>query len=87
MSTQRRWTEGDNAKLRSLARTKPVEAVAAELARSPGAVQIQASKLRVSLAYKLPRVSPAYKMPKRASFYNWRSAPHVSRWRVLRNSK
>jgi hypothetical protein len=44
MSTQRRWTEGDNAKLRSLARTKPVEAVAAELARSPGAVQIRASK-------------------------------------------
>jgi hypothetical protein len=61
-----RWTEDDNAKLKSLVGTKPVDAIAAELGRSPGAVQIQASKLKVSLAYKKQR---------RASFYYPQSAP------------
>ena len=62
----RRWTEDDNSKLRSLAGTKPVHAVAAELGRSSGAVVVQASKLRVSVAHTKQR---------RASFYNPDSAP------------
>ena len=60
----RPWTEDDNAKLRSLAGTKPVEAVAAELGRSPGATTVQASKLRLSMAQK-----------KRASIHDPQTAP------------
>ena len=65
--TGRPWTEEDNAKLRSLAGTKPVEAVAAELSRTAGGCSnAKASKLKVSLAHKKQR---------RASFYNPHSAP------------
>jgi hypothetical protein len=62
----RPWTEDDNAKLRSLAGTKPVDDVAAELGRTAGAVVVQASKLRVSVAHKRQR---------RASFLDPQSAP------------
>ena len=64
--TGRPWTEEDNAKLKSLAGTMRVEALAAEMCRSPGAVMVQASNLRLSLAYKKQR---------RASFHNPQSAP------------
>ena len=60
------WTEDANAKLRSLAGTKAPAAVAAELGRSVGAVMVQASKLKLSVAYYKKR---------RASFYNPHSAP------------
>ena len=66
MASPRRWTEDDNTKLKSLAGTKSIEAVAAELGRSPGAVGVQAWKLKVSVAYKKQR---------RASFYKPQSAP------------
>ena len=49
------WTEDDNAKLKSLAGTKSSAEVAAELGRTEGAVVMQASKLKVSLAYKSQR--------------------------------
>ena len=62
------WTEEDNAKLRSLAGTKSSAEVAAELGRTEGAVIVQASKLKVSMAYKKSR---------RASFYNPQSAPSL----------
>jgi hypothetical protein len=64
--SRRPWTEDDNAKLRSLAGTMPVEDVAAELGRTPSAVVVQASKVSVSVAYKRRR---------RASFLDPRSAP------------
>ena len=49
------WTEEENAKLRNLAGSKPLADVAAELGRTEGAVMAQASKLKVSLAYKNQR--------------------------------
>jgi len=52
------WTEDDNAKLRSLAGSKPLADVASELGRTEGAVVVQASKLKVSLAYKKPKRAP-----------------------------
>ena len=66
MASPRRWTEDDNTKLKSLAGTKSVEAVAVELGRTAGAVVVQASKLKVSTAHKKQR---------RASFYKPHSAP------------
>jgi hypothetical protein len=45
----RRWTEDDNAKLKSLAGKMPATRLAKELGRSPGATAMQAYKLRVSL--------------------------------------
>jgi hypothetical protein len=66
MVVRRRWTEDDRARLKSLAGTKSVEAVAAELGRTAGAVVVQASKLKVSTAHKKQR---------RASFYKPHSAP------------
>ena len=66
MTRRRLWTEHDNAKLRSLAGTKSLDDLAAELGRSPGAVVVQAWKLKVSVAYKKQR---------RASFYKPHSAP------------
>jgi hypothetical protein len=50
-----RWTEDDNAKLRSLAGTKSPREVAAELGRSVGALTVQASKLKVSVPHKKAR--------------------------------
>jgi hypothetical protein len=85
------WTEDKNAELRSLAGTKSPAEVAAELGRSVGAVMVQASKLKVSMAHKRPRtlaVSRAAdvqsvargavrvrKKQKRAPFYNPHSTP------------
>ena len=55
-STKRRpWTEDDNAKLKSLAGTKPAATVAAELGRTEGSVKVQASKLRLSMVRQKPR--------------------------------
>ena len=62
------WTEDDNAKLKSLAGTKSSAEVAAELGRTEGAVMVQASKLKVSMAYKKSR---------RASFTYPQSAPSL----------
>ena len=45
----RRWTEDDNAKLKSLAGKMPATRLAEELGRSPGATVQQACKLKVSL--------------------------------------
>jgi hypothetical protein len=45
----RRWTEDDNAKLKSLAGKMPATRLAKELGRSAGATVQQACKLKVSL--------------------------------------
>ena len=66
MAKRQLWTEYDNAKLKLLAGTKSLADVAAELGRTEGAVMVQASKLRVSMAYSKPR---------RASFTYPPSAP------------
>ena len=68
MAKRQPWTEYDNAKLKLLAGTKSLADVAAELGRTEGAVVVQASKLKVSLAYKNNR---------RASFSYPQSAPGV----------
>jgi hypothetical protein len=62
------WTEDDNAKLKSLAGTKSSAEVAAELGRTEGAVIMQASKLKISMAYKKSR---------RATFTHPQSAPSL----------
>jgi hypothetical protein len=49
-----RWTDGDNAKLRSLAGTVPSRQVAAHLGRSVGATLVQASKLKLPLRMRRP---------------------------------
>ena len=46
------WTEGENAKLKRLAGTMSPADVAAEMGRTEAAVVRQASKLKISLAYK-----------------------------------
>lgn len=56
MGGRARWTEEDNAKLMSLAGTMPPAEVAAKLERTIGATVVQASKLKVSLAYNRRRV-------------------------------
>ena len=66
MAKRQLWTEYDNAKLKRLAGTKSLADLAAELGRTEGAVMVQASKLKVSVAHKKPR---------RASFYNPHSTP------------
>ena len=52
MTKRRKWTDEDNAKIRSFAGTKTAASIAAELGRSTGAVVVQASKLKVSLRTK-----------------------------------
>ena len=44
-----RWTPGDNAKLRSLAGRYSPEGIARQLGRTPAAIIMQASKLKLSL--------------------------------------
>ena len=60
------WTEDENAKLKRLAGTMSPADVAAEMGRTEGAVMVQASKLKVSLASKNQR---------RAKFTYPQSAP------------
>jgi hypothetical protein len=47
-----RWTDDDNAKLRSLAGTVPSREVAAHLGRSVAAPMVQASKLKLPLGVR-----------------------------------
>jgi len=68
MAKRQLWTEDENAKLKRLAGTKSPADVAAELGRTEAAVMVQASKLKVSLAYKNQR---------RATFIYPQSAPGV----------
>ena len=61
-----RWTDDDNAKLRSLAGTVPSREVAAHLGRSVGATVVQASKLKLPLRVRRHTerpVSPANSEP------------------------
>ena len=55
----RRWTEDDNAKLKSLAGKMPTTRLAEELGRSPGATVMQACKLKVSLRTRRHTERPA----------------------------
>ena len=55
----RRWTEDDNAELKSLAGKMPATRLAVELGRSPGATVMQACKLKVSLRTRRHRERPA----------------------------
>jgi hypothetical protein len=49
MPNLKRWTEGDIAKLKSLAGKVPAKQIAAELSRTVGATEVVASKLGLSL--------------------------------------
>ena len=55
----RRWTEDDNAKLKSLAGKMPATRLAVELGRSPGATVQQACKLKLSLRTRRHTERPA----------------------------
>ena len=68
MAKRQLWTEYDNAKLKRLAGTKSLADLAAELGRTEGAVIMQASKLKISMAYKKSR---------RATFTHPQSAPSL----------
>ena len=47
--TGAKWNDDQIAKLKSLAGKVPARDIAAELGRSPGALAVQASKLRIPL--------------------------------------
>ena len=49
-SKRPRWSEDDIAKLRSMAGRFPAREIATDSCRSPGAVVVEASKLKISLA-------------------------------------
>ena len=49
-NSRRPWSEDDIAKLKSMAGRFPAREIATELGRSPGAVVVEASKLKISLA-------------------------------------
>ena len=55
----RRWTEGDNAKLKTLAGKVPATRLAEELGRSTGAIVQQACKLKLSLRTRRHPERPA----------------------------
>jgi hypothetical protein len=61
--TKRAWTEEDIAKLKSMAGKMPAKEIAAQLQRSPGAVCVEASKLKIRLrtrsAVPRPRAMPS----------------------------
>jgi hypothetical protein len=59
--TRRSWNENDVAKLKSMAGRLTARDIAAEMGRSPGAVQVEASKLGISL-----RTRPRFGGPRRA---------------------
>jgi hypothetical protein len=49
-NSRRPWSEDEIAKLRSMAGRFPPMEIAIELGRSPGAVMVEASKLKISLS-------------------------------------
>jgi hypothetical protein len=49
--SNRRWSEEDISKLKSLAGKMPVGQIAAKLGRTEGAVMVEASKLKLSLRF------------------------------------
>jgi hypothetical protein len=49
MPDAKRWSEEDIAKLKSMAGKMPAKEIAAQLQRSPGAVCVEASKLKIPL--------------------------------------
>jgi cold shock protein len=59
--TRRLWSDDDIAKLKSLAGKLPAKEIARKLGRSEGAIQVEASKLRISL-----RSRPRFGGPRRA---------------------
>ena len=60
MSDSRRlWSEDEIARLKSMAGRFPAKEIAAELGRSSGAVFVEASKLKISLARRSGIARPA----------------------------
>ena len=57
--SRRPWSEDDIAKLKSMAGRFRAREIAAELDRSPGAVFVEASKLKISLARRSGIARPA----------------------------
>ena len=63
---RRPWSEDDIAKLKSMAGRFPTREIAAELGRSPGAVFVEASKLKISLSRRSGTVRPASRVQQSA---------------------
>ena len=55
---RRPWSEDEIAKLRSMAGRFPCRKIATELGRSPGAVTVEASKLKISLSTRSSTPQP-----------------------------
>jgi len=64
--SRRPWSEDDIAKLRSMAGRFPAREIATELGRSPGAVVVEASKLKISLAWRSGTARPDIKVQESA---------------------
>jgi hypothetical protein len=52
----KRWSRSDVATLKSLAHKHSLARIAAKLGRSPGAVGVKASELKLSLSFKNHKV-------------------------------
>jgi hypothetical protein len=52
MTKSRRWSPSDIAKLKGLAQKHSLARIAYQLGRSPGAVGVKASELKLSLRFK-----------------------------------
>jgi hypothetical protein len=55
---RREWTADDVAKLKSLAGRLPIEEIAVQLGRTPGATAVKACNLKLSLRHR-PRPNPS----------------------------
>ena len=67
MPTSRRpWSKDEIAKLKSMAGRFPAKEIAADLGRSPGAIMVEASKLKISLSRRSGTPRPAMMQPTQA---------------------
>jgi hypothetical protein len=64
--SRRPWSEDDIAKLKSMAGRFPAREIAAELGRSPGAVWVEASKLKIPLGRRSGTPRPASRIQQSA---------------------
>ena len=68
---RRRWTENDIAKLREMARKKPLPQIASDLGRGVSAVAMKAHELNLSLRMKPKKSSLAPAAEPGAAGFNW----------------
>jgi hypothetical protein len=65
-NSKRLWSEDEIAKLKSMAGRFPSEKIATELGRTPGAITVEASKLKISLSTRTIEPRPAMMQERQA---------------------